>query len=52
MDINAKGPLTVGPEQFQLNFIGPPFLAEFKVRTPSYQSELDSVYVRIVAGIQ
>ena len=52
MDINAKGPLTIGPEQFQLNFIGPPLLAEFKIRTPLYQSELDSVSVRIAAGIQ
>jgi hypothetical protein len=52
MDINAKGPLTIGPEQFQLNFIGPPLLAEFKIRTPLYQSELDSVSVRIAVGIQ
>ena len=52
MDINAKGPLTIGPEQFQLTFIGPPLLAEFKIRAPLYQSDLDSVSVRIAAGIQ
>jgi hypothetical protein len=52
VDINAKGSLPIGPEQHQLNFIGPLLLAEFKIRTPLYQSELDSVSVRIAAGIQ